>query len=127
MKSKKIYAHELDKLQTAINEAEGRATQRCLSAEACQDKLNKCSLCGMPKSKLKGCKVTLHGSTERMPSSYRYPSMCTHVMMHHDGKGWVFDSANRDYIRVRTSSVHGVEYVLTDEAKTWLIDNFSWY
>lgn len=127
MKEKKIYLHDAERLQSALNKAEGRATQRCLSAEQCKQRLEKCNLCGMPKCRLKGCRVILHGSTERMPQSYRYPAMATHVTMYHDGKDWVFVSAKRDYIHVHTSSKHGVEYNLTDEAKDWLIEYFSWY
>jgi hypothetical protein len=127
MKARKIYLHDAERLQSAIDKAEGRATQRCLSATECAERLDKCNLCGMPKSRLKDCAVVLHGSNEKMPQSYRYPAQCTQVTFRHDGKDWVFVSAKRDYIHVRTSSRHGVEYVLTDDAKYWLVEYFSWY
>lgn len=128
MKSKKkIYLHDAERLQSAINQAEGRATQRCISATDCAERLDKCNLCGMPKCKLKGCTVVIHGANNRMPQSYRYPAQCTQVTFRHDGKDWEFLSAKRDNIHVRTSSLHGVEYNLTDDAKDWLVEYFSWY
>lgn len=127
MKSKKIYLHDAERLQSVINHAEGRATQRCISAADCAERLDRCNLCGMPKYRLKGCTVIIHGSNDRMPQSYRYPAQCTQVTFRHDGKDWVFASAKRDYIHVHTSSRHGVEYTLTDEAKDWLVEFFSWY
>ncbi len=127
MKEKKIYLHDAECLQSAINQAEGRATQRCLSADDCAERLDKCNLCGMPKCRLKGCTATIHGSNDRMPQSYKYPAQCTQVTFRHDGKDWVFVSAKRDYIHVHASSRHGVEYTLTDDAKDWLVNYFSWY
>lgn len=122
----KIYLHNAERLQSVIDEAEGRATQRCLSATDCAEKLDMCDLCGMPKSRLKGCSVIIHGSNERMPRSYKFAAQCTQVAFRHDGKDWEFVSAKRGDIHVHTSSKHGVEFSLTDCAKDWLIDHFSW-
>lgn len=127
MKSKKIYLHDAERLQSAIDLAEGRATQRCISATDCAQRLDKCNLFGMPKCRLKGCTAIIHGSNERMPRSYRYPAQCTQVLFRHDGKDWEFVSAKRDNIQINASSRHGVEYTLTDDAKDWLVEYFSWY
>lgn len=126
-KERKIYVSETERLQSAIDQAEGRATQRCLSAGECRERLERYNLCGMPKCRLKGCKVTVHGSNERMPQSYKYPAQCTQVSFIHDGKDWVFSGAKRDNIQVHTSSCHGLEYSMTDAAKDWLVEYFSWY
>ena len=122
-KAKKIYSTNTEALQAAISEAEGRATARTLSAQNANDALEEVVfgiLRRMPKKYLVGCRATVHASTERLPRAYKYRAESTQAHFIHDGKGWLLESVERDTL-VRMAVRYGVELVLTDAAKQYII------
>jgi len=123
-KTKKIYSTDTEALQAAISEAEGRATARTLSAQSANDALESVVydvLRRMPKKALAGCRATVHASNERLPRAYKYRAESTQAHFVHDGKGWLLESVERDTL-VQKSTRYGVELVLTDDAKKYIID-----
>lgn len=123
-KAKKIYSTNTEALQAAISEAEGRATARTLSAQNANDALEEVVfsvLHRMPKKHPVGCRATVHASTERLPRAYKYRAESTYAHFVHDGKGWLLESVERDTL-VQRAVRYGVELVLTDDAKKFIID-----
>ena len=125
-KTAKIYSTDTDKLNAAITEAEGRATARTMSAEYADSKLFyvvNSYLNGMPKKALTGTRATVHASTEKLPSSYKYRAESTQAEFMHDGKGWFLVSVWRGTLRQSSAAKEGVELELSDTAKEWLLDS----
>jgi hypothetical protein len=127
-KATKIYSTDTEKLNAAIIEAEGRATARTMNAEYVDSKLfyvvNR-YLNGLPKKALTGTRATVHASTEKLPSSYKYRAESTQAEFLHDGKGWVLVSVWRGTLRQSSAAKEGVELELTDTAKEWLLDSLK--
>lgn len=125
-KASKIYSTDTDKLNAAITEAEGRATARTMNAEYVGSKLfyvvNR-YLNDMPKKALTGTRATVHASTKKLPSSYKYRAESTQAEFLHDGKGWTLVSVWRGTLRQSSAAKEGVELELSDTAKEWLLDS----
>lgn len=129
-KASKIYSTDTDKLNAAITEAEGRATARTMNAEYVGSKLfyvvNR-YLNGMPKKALAGTRATIHASTKKLPSSYKYRAESTQAEFLHDGKGWALVSVWRGTLRQSSAAKEGVELELSDTAKEWLLDSLRFF
>lgn len=127
-KAAKIYSTNLEALAEAISNAEGRATARTMSAEYVDSKLfyvvNR-YLNGMPKKSITGTRATIHASTEKLPSSYKYRAESTQAEFMHDGKGWVLVSVWRGTLKQSSAAKEGVELELSDTAKEWLLDSLK--
>lgn len=123
-KAAKIYSTSLEALAEAISNAEGRATARTMNAEYVNSKLfyvvNR-YLNSMPKKALTGTRATIHASTEKLPSSYKYRAESTQAEFLHDGKGWALVSVWRGTLRQSGCAKEGVELELSDTAKEWLL------
>lgn len=126
-KAAKIYSTDTKALDEAISNAEGRATARTMNAEYVGSKLfyvvNR-YLNGMPKKALTGTHATVHASTEKLPSSYKYRAESTQAEFLHDGKGWMLVSVWRGTLKQSSTNKEGVELDLSDTAKEWLLDSF---
>ena len=123
-KAKKIYSTNTEALQAAISGAEGRATARTLSAQNANNALEEVVfdvLRRMPKKYLAGCRATVHASNERLPQAYKYRAESTQAHFVHDGKGWLLESVERETL-VQKAVRYGVELVLTDDAKQYILD-----
>lgn len=110
--TKKIYTKSsLEDIQKMIDEAEGRATARTLSAaDLCAKATAAEKMLHWPSNKaLTGTKITVHASTEKLPSSYRYRAESTQAQLEHDGKGWVIVSVKRETLRQSTACKIGLE------------------
>ncbi len=125
-KATKIYSTDTEKLNAAIIEAEGRATARTMNAEDVDGILTRIVaryLNDMPKKALAGTTATIHASTEKLPSAYKYSADSTHAEFMHDGKGWFLVSVWRGTLRQSSRAKEGVELDLSDTAKEWLLDS----
>ena len=127
-KATKIYSNNTEAIAEAISNAEGRATARTMNAEYADAKLfhivNK-YLNGMPKKALTGTRATIHASTEKLPSSYKYRAESTQAEFLHDGKGWTLVSVWRGTLKQSSANKEGVELELSDTAKEWLLDSLK--
>lgn len=125
-KAAKIYSTNIEALAEAISNAEGRATARTMNAEYVDSKLfyvvNR-YLNGMPKKALTGTRATVHASTEKLPSSYKYRAESTQAEFLHDGKGWALVSVWRGTLMQSSAAKEGVELDLSDTAKEWLLNS----
>lgn len=110
--TKKIYTKSsLEDIQKMIDEAEGLATARTLSAaDLCEKATAAEKMMHWPSNKaLTGTKVTVHASTEKLPNSYRYRAESTQAELEHDGKGWVITRVFRGTLRQSTACKIGIE------------------
>lgn len=127
-KATKIYSTNLEAIAEAISNAEGRATARTMNAEYVGSKLfyvvNR-YLNDMPKKALTGTRATIHASTKKLPSSYKYHAESTQAEFMHDGKGWALVNVCRDTLKQSSSAKEGVELELSDTAKEWLLDSLK--
>lgn len=122
----KIYTDNFEAIEAKIQEAQGRATARTLTAEGVAERLEAVAyndLRGITKKALAGTRATVHGSTDKLPSAYKYPAESTQVVVEHDGKGWVLVEARRDRLAQKGSGLRGVELALSDSAKEWVINS----
>lgn len=123
--AKKIYSTDIDRLNAAIAEAEGKARERCMTAKECAARLEGAEsyLHHPSKAALKGCKCRVHASNESLPRSYKYPAKSTQADFEHDGKGWVLVSVSRDTLKSAAKLCYRnhVEMTLSDSAKEWIL------
>ena len=127
-KAFKIYSTDIEKLDDAIIEAEGRSTARTMDAGYVDSKLYYVVtryLNNMPKKALAGTRATVHASTEKLPRSYKYRAESTQAEFLHDGKGWMLVSVWRGTLRQSSAAKEGVELELSDTAKEWLLDSLK--
>lgn len=124
MKATKIYSDNLEAITTAIEAAEGRATARTLSPESVCEKLNRAeAMMNWPSKKaLKGTRILVHASTEKLPNSYKYRAESTQALFEHDGKGWILVEVKRGTLRQSSDcSKRGLEIYASDEAKNHML------
>ena len=112
MKATKIYTSSpIEDIQKMIDAAEGKATARTLNAaELCAKATAAEKMMHWPSKKaLKGTKVTVHASTEKLPSAYKYRAESTQAELEHDGKGWVLVEVKRATLKQSSACKIGLE------------------
>lgn len=98
---------ELAKLMAALEEANGRATARTLSADECAEYIAAFEeRTGISKKAMAGTIVTVHGSMEQLPRAYKYHADSTKASFQYDGRTWRFLSAERSTLRQHSSYLH---------------------
>jgi hypothetical protein len=121
MKEKKLYVNEKNSeaIKAEIDIAEGKATARTLTVADLLSKLAEAEKMLMSPSKkdLAGTRVRVHGSTEKLPRSYRYRADSTQALCEHDGKGWVLVEVARDTLRQSAVYKRGLEIEPSDSAR----------
>lgn len=116
MKATKIYSDNLEAVTTT----------RTLNPESVCGMLHRAeAMMNWPSKKaLKGTRVLVHASTEKLPNSYRYRAESTQALFEHDGKGWVLVEVKRGTLRQSSdSSKHGLEIYASDEAKNHMLSS----
>ena len=109
-------------IEALIQEAEGKATARCLSYEKIASVLEGVeSNLGISKKAMAGTTVFFDGA-EKFPSAYKYQPESTHFAAVHNGRVWELTSVTRGYCpnRIANSRV-----ALSDSAKAALIEKAS--
>jgi len=126
MKATKIYSDNCEALTTAINAAEGKATARTLNPDFVSVRLRDAEevLRWPSKKALKGTRVLVHASTEKLPSTYAFRAESTQALFEHDGKGWYFIEAKRGTLRQSSDrSKRGLEIYASDAAKEHMLSS----
>lgn len=110
----------IPQLQQAIDEAEGKAKVRTITAEALIAACNKMSAyLGIAPAHLKGVKAQIDlNSSDFRNSSSAYPSNSTIAYVEHTGKEWSLVDVARQFTQ---PSSRAVRFDLTDEAREWIL------
>ncbi len=105
--AKKIRLTDIEALQAIINEAEGKATHRCLSATTLADKVKAWERkAGSPsKALLRGVELAVQASGEKFAKAYKYVPMETVVYLNHDSVGWYVTGAVREAVKSHSWTV----------------------
>ena len=115
----KINITNIEKLNKAIQDSEGRATARTITADDIINVLNRIKV---PKNKLNGTRVMWDGA-EHFPNAYKYVPESTHwTAVNTNGRWYVVDiyraaCPNRSTRRGRI--------IYSEEAKEWIINKAS--
>jgi len=112
-----------EKLTTAIKEAEGRASVRCITADRVIKAVDRITKhLDIPKKRMIGITAVVDVNAQDFPSAYRYMPESTQFTAEYTKSGWVMTSVCRD----RTHSErHAVSLILTEEAKVAVLENAS--
>jgi len=113
---KRIRLNDLEQLKKVIDDAEGRAQKRWISAEEVVNHVKnwekRCF--NLPKKILAGCKMKIQACASTVAKSYRYIPYETVVYLIHDTKDWYIDEVRREPMKGHSWNV---EVTLTDNAK----------
>lgn len=134
---KNIYSDNVDEINKQLDVVQHNCKERLLSAEKCigvidlittgysafTNSIYKVGLRNVPKCKLKGTRIIIHASMERLPRSYKYPAQETSCEFEYDGKGWKFIKCSRDRIKPSAKAILDVELFLSDTAKQAILDD----
>lgn len=108
------------KIETAIAEAEGRATVRCVSFEnivsAC-DHIEK--VLGIPKKYLEGVSYSVDLNAQNFPKAYKFTPESTHFVVEYSKGKWRLVKVQRD--RTRTAGNDYRCIVMPEETKEAIV------
>lgn len=128
MKATKIYTSSpIEDIQKMIDAAEGKASVRTLSAgDLCAKAAAAERMMHWPSKKaLKGTKITVHASTEKLPSAYKYRAESTQAELEHDGKGWVIVEVKRATLKQSSARKIGIEITPSQAAADHIFATLS--
>lgn len=115
-------AAEIDALvpiTQSINEHQGRARTRLLTAERLLDVLDEVDEhLDIPRAHMRDVQVCADPNAQRFPSSYRYIPESTHFNAVYTASGWAITSIYRGHTN---SLQHAVDINLTDEARAAIL------
>ena len=107
-------------LSAAIREAEGRATERCLTARAVVLAIESITEnLKIPASRMRGIKATVCPAAQDFPRAYKYTPKATTFCIEYKSAGWVVTDISRTACP-RASQEYYIE--LTEDAKAAIID-----
>ena len=107
-------------LSAAIREAEGRATERCLTARAVVLAIESITEnLKIPASRMRGIKATVCPAAQDFPRAYKYTPKATTFCIEYKSTGWVVTDISRTACP-RASQEYYIE--LTEDAKAAIID-----
>lgn len=114
-KTIKIDEKHIEKLQTAINEAQGKAKERTINAKEMIDFCNQVfSYIGITKKAFNGCKLTADINAQQFPNAYKYIPQSTQFKAEYKNGCWYL----LDVYRNRMDRTCRAAFIsLTDEAK----------
>lgn len=110
-------------LSAAIREAEGRATERCLTARAVVLAIESITEnLKIPASRMRGIKATVCPAAQDFPRAYKYTPEATTFCAEYKSAGWVITDIARTACP-RASQEYYIE--LTEDAKAAILDRIS--
>ncbi len=118
-----VKAENAEKIQRAIDEAEGKARERKVTAEkliACAEKMDK--KLGIAPAHLKGVTARVDINAQDFPNAYRYIPESTVATFEHTGRAWALIDVKRDRTDIASKAVR---LNLTDEAREWIVRRFE--
>lgn len=108
----------IERINEAIKQAEGRATERLIKYEnidhavfEIEHKLD------IPKVAMLGIMVDIDWNAQKFPNAYKYAPMSTHATIKKTASGWNLIGVHRDTCRTKKYDV-----LLTEVAKQALIE-----
>ena len=111
-----------NKLQKAIEDAQGRATARTITVDTILRILGNIDKLGIPRKRLNGTTVDYDGA-EKFPSSYKWVPESTHFSAEFkNGKWFVTHIWRGGCPNLKTSRGF---IAFSDEAKKWLLEDLS--
>lgn len=118
-----VKSENAEKIQKAINEAEGKARERKVTAKqliACAEKLDK--KLGIAPAHLKGVTARVDINAQDFPNAYKYIPESTVAIFEHTGRAWALIDVKRDRTDIASKAVR---FNLTDEAREWIVRRFE--
>lgn len=118
-----VKAENAEKIQKAINEAEGKARERKVTAKqliACAEKLDK--KLGIAPAHLKGVTARVDINAQDFPNAYKYIPESTVATLEHTGRAWALIDVKRDRTDIASKAVR---FNLTEEAREWIVKRFE--
>lgn len=118
-----VKAENTEKIQRAIDEAEGKARERKVTAKqliACAEKLDK--KLGIAPAHLKGVTARVDINAQDFPNAYKYIPESTVATFEHTGRAWALIDVKRDRTDIASKAVR---FTLTDEAREWIVKRFE--
>lgn len=118
-----IKAENAERIQKAINEVEGKARERKVTAKqliACAEKLDK--KLGIAPAHLKGVTARVDINAQDFPNAYKYIPESTVATFEHTGRSWALIDVKRDRTDIASKAVR---FNLTDEAREWIVKRFE--
>jgi hypothetical protein len=119
----RICGENKDKIQTALNEAQGKSRERTItvtdilcSVKDVEDELR------IPKKHMVGVKVVSDQNCQNFPNAYKYTPYSTQFGMERTASGWFLTWVER-----KPTKRGGNQYnlTLTEDAKKALVDRFT--
>lgn len=125
MKKLRLNAENLVAVQAAIDEVEGKATTRCLSADRLLEMVRSWEVNAFspPKYLLRGTYLIVQASADKVAEAYKYRPRETIVIVGHDSVGWFIDRIAREGVRTHRWTVSALpttklEYYILKQATT---------
>lgn len=118
-----VKTENVEKIQKAINEAEGKARERKVTAKqliACAEKLDK--KLGIAPAHLKGVTARVDINAQDFPNAYKYTPESTVATLEHTGRAWALIDVKRDRTDIASKAVR---FTLTEEAREWIVKRFE--
>ena len=118
-----VKAENAEKIQKAIDEAEGKARERKVTAKqliACAEKMDK--MLGIAPAHLKGVTARVDINAKDFPNAYKYIPEGTVATFEHTGRSWALIDVKRDRTDIASKAVR---FNLTDEAREWIVKRFE--
>ena len=121
---KRVRLNDLESIQRVIDEAEGMARKRWLSAEEVVEYVANWHRrsCDIPKSALVGCKMKIQACADTVAKCYRGTPYETVAYLSHDTQGWYVECVRRESMKGHSWNV---EVELTDYAKQWILQSIA--
>ena len=113
-----------EKIQKAIDVAEGKARERKITAEdliASAEKLSK--KLGIAPAHLRGVRAKVDLNAQDFPRAYKYIPESTIAFLEHTGRAWALVDVRRDNAEIANRAVR---FTLTDEAREWILKRFEY-
>lgn len=113
-----------EKIQQAIDKAEGKARERKITAAElikAAEKLNK--KLGIAPAHMRGVRAKLDINAQDFPNAYKYIPESTIAFLEHTGRAWALVDVRRDSAEIANRAAR-IE--LTDEAREWILKRFEY-
>lgn len=118
-----VKAENAEKIQRAIDEAEGKARERKVTAKqliACAEKMDK--KLSIAPAHLKGVTARVDINAQDFPNAYKYIPESTVATFEHTGRAWALIDVKRDRTDIASKAIR---FNLTEEAREWIVKRFE--
>lgn len=118
-----VKSENAEKIQKAIDEAEGKSRERKVTAEqliVCAEKLDK--KLGIAPAHLKGVTARVDINAKDFPNAYKFIPESTVATFEHTGRAWALIDVKRDRTDIASKAVR---FTLTEEAREWIVKRFE--